>query len=104
MVTKRISVKLCDSCGKQTETTHVRITVQGERGMLGDLCDDCMKPIRKVLAAVSARRLPRVAVADLQVVNAEDIPKLVRKAARTSKRAPETAGNAPLAREQKSRG
>lgn len=87
MATKRILVKLCDSCGQQTETRRVRITIEGDRGIMGDLCATCRKPLVKLRDTVTDRRGPRFDIASLPVTTVEEVEKIREKEARAAKRA-----------------
>lgn len=80
-------MKLCDCCGQQKDTRRVRITIEGEHGMIADLCDSCRRPLHKVMAGVAETRRPRVSVASLPVATVDDIAKLRRRGGRARKQA-----------------
>ena len=77
MATLRVSVKVCDSCGKERdEVFRTRITIAGSPGMIAELCTTCKAPIDRVLAAVASRRTPRTSLATMPVSTLEDIERL----------------------------
>lgn len=65
----------------------MRITIEGDRGVMGDLCATCRKPLVKLRNAVTDRRGPRVEIANLPVTTVEDVEKIREKEARAAKRA-----------------
>lgn len=98
MGTKRVSVKVCDACGKEQTTLYrTRITMEGSKGMIGELCSTCKAPLERVLRNVASRRTPRVSVTDMPVMSMEEVYRVTggRKARRGTP--PETPGNGPSA-------
>jgi len=66
-------VKLCDACGRQRDTARIRISVEGERGVMADLCPQCRVPLDRLRSNINARRPPRTGVADLPVASMEQV-------------------------------
>lgn len=65
----------------------MRITIEGDRGIMGDLCATCHKPLIKLRDTVTDRREPRFDTANLPVTTAEEVEKTRGEEARAAKHA-----------------
>lgn len=94
MATKRVSVKVCDACGQEKDKLfRTRVTMEGSKGMIGELCATCKAPLDRVLRNVASRRTPRVSVTDMPVMGMDQV-EAARRRGGTRR---ETPGNGPSA-------
>ena len=88
MATKRVSVKVCDSCGQEKDSIfRVRISIEGSKGVYGDLCAKCREPLDRIARKVDSRRTPRVGVTTLPVVDMDDVEK-AKQSSKSPRRGP----------------
>lgn len=95
---------LCDSCGKEREVAKTRISVQGERGIIADLCEQCRKPVTRLRDSIAKTRPTHVSVSELPVASIEDIQSQVRAQARKGRKGSQTHRKAPRTREDTDQG
>lgn len=75
MAKQRITVVLCDGCGRETETVGVRVGINGGPLRHLDLCASCRRPLEKVLDAAEERRPSRTPIARMPLVTLDEVEK-----------------------------
>lgn len=85
MAKEKVTVTLCDNCRRAVPVLRTRISFDGQRGMIAELCADCRKPIDELIESVGSKRKPIQSVATLELTSMEEIEAQKKKARRSQK-------------------